>query len=485
MTPRFKFLTPAIPVLSHLIRRSGRFSALAILGFASVINFGGLIDVAEAQPRIVGGTTADADAYPWMVGITRTGFDSESGNFCGGSLIAPRWVLTAAHCVDDATPNEIYAVIGRADLRGTEGETRKIDRIVVHPDYGRTDVPDIALLRLSTASSKQPVSLVPAGSGLASPGTLATVIGWGAVAEDGYGTRRLRETQIPIIGSVSCARAYGGGVDAALEICAGVEQGGRDACQGDSGGPLFVESNQRGDFFQAGVVSWGQGCAQPGFPGVYARVSTLIDWMSDVTGGDLDEAPVPSDAVQTELSANFTVDCQDLTCSFNGKSSTPGVWPINEYVWNFGDGQFDYGRTATHTYDRDGYFNATLHVIDSQGNRTSRSLTAHTVDFASYEPVRYSGFLGNKDAVFEPREGGEWIPQGPLRITLKQSKDSNLYLKLQKYDPAAGKWSLVELAKGEDRRKRIIKNDAEGALYRYRVINKTGSGDYTLTIRHD
>ncbi|MCG7933439.1 MAG: serine protease [Candidatus Thiodiazotropha taylori] len=234
--------------------------------------------------RIIGGEEAQPAAYPWMVSLRHDG----GGQFCGASLVAPDWVMTAAHCVEGENAQGIEAVIGDLDLNQTDqGElTRQINRIVVHPDRSASsDDHDIALLELSSGANLQAVApATPTITNNISAGTPLTVMGWGNMSTSGEEfPNRLQEVQVPLVAQDECRQNYGGSITDNM-ICAGLPQGGKDSCQGDSGGPLVHQID--GDWHQVGIVSWGEGCARPGYPGVYARVGAYSDWITQVTSGD-------------------------------------------------------------------------------------------------------------------------------------------------------------------------------------------------------
>lgn len=246
----------------------------------------------QLTPRIVGGEEAAPGAWPWQVKIDANGF------LCGGSLIDTDWVLTAAHCVVDDVgtvfePDTIEVLAGAHDISISEPsqQSRGVSQIIPHEAYDpSTSDNDIALLKLS-----QPVNL-NARVALISlntednlvAGTPAMVTGWGDLADGGQGPDTLHQVEVPLISNATCnAPDYYDGAITANMLCAGYPQGGKDACQGDSGGPLVIEEGT-GDWLQVGVVSWGNSCAQPKQPGVYARVSNYIDWIQANTtaGGD-------------------------------------------------------------------------------------------------------------------------------------------------------------------------------------------------------
>jgi secreted trypsin-like serine protease len=148
---------------------------------------------------------------------------------------------------------------------------------------------DISLLRLSRASTKTPVKVAGASErALWNPGVLETIAGWGVTQENGDAPTTLQEANVPITDDATCGKAYGD-FDAKTMVCAGYPQGGVDTCQGDSGGPLFGHAAD-GSLRVVGATSFGNGCAQPGYPGVYSRVAdtTLREWIRSQAPGGVD-----------------------------------------------------------------------------------------------------------------------------------------------------------------------------------------------------
>lgn len=245
-------------------------------------------DIEGRKFEIVGGEpVVDKDSYPWMTALVRSGDEPIDGQFCGGSLIAPDWVLTAAHClvrIKD-NPEILYVVLGLLDLAEKPNERLNVQQILIHPNYNRnTSDFDVALLRLAQPSQQKTIAMIPSGDPgkLAAPGTMAIVIGWGALQAGGGRSQKLMKVEVPIMSNAEANIPYQGRVTENM-IAAGYKEGQKDACQGDSGGP-FVVRDENLNLVLGGATSWGIGCARPKFPGIYANLSVLGDWVKGIIG---------------------------------------------------------------------------------------------------------------------------------------------------------------------------------------------------------
>jgi secreted trypsin-like serine protease len=218
---------------------------------------------ATAPEPIVGGTRATEGEFPFMVRLSMG---------CGGALYAKDIVLTAAHCVSaSGSDTSITATTGSVDLQSPNAVKVTSTQVLQAPGYdGRGK--DWALIKLSRPLHLP--TLNTATTQTYDKGTF-TVAGWGATSENGEQQRYLRKATVPFVSDAKCKKSYGSDLTPSDEICAGnVAQGGVDSCQGDSGGPMF-RRDDAGAWIQVGIVSWGQGCAEPGYPGVYSQVSTF------------------------------------------------------------------------------------------------------------------------------------------------------------------------------------------------------------------
>ncbi|XP_027839993.2 transmembrane protease serine 9-like [Aphis gossypii] len=237
----------------------------------------------NVDTKIVGGEPSGVHEYPWMV---RLSYFNQF--YCGGTLINDRYVLTAAHCVKGFFWPLIKVTFGEHDYCNAtrKPETRFVLRSIVGEFSYLNFQNDLALLRLNdrvpmTATIK-PVCLPTDANDTYSNG-VAKAAGWGTLYENGSPSCHLRQVDVPIVDNEECAKTnYTGDLITENMICAGHEMGGKDSCQGDSGGPLMrLMENKR--FEIIGIVSWGHGCARPGYPGVYTRVAKYLPWIKDNT----------------------------------------------------------------------------------------------------------------------------------------------------------------------------------------------------------
>ena len=240
---------------------------------------------AEINPRIVGGTESP-EAYSWMVSIQ----DKMGKHFCGGTLIDNRWVVTAAHCTEDVSAEQIQVVIGIQNLdESDDGETFNVLSITNHANYNNPDEldNDISLLMLAGDSSFTPLEIISSADfNNINEGDLLTTMGWGALKEydssieEGDFPNELNEVQLPMVSPLTCRNTFPNDFSSVDNpLCAGYLAGGKDSCQGDSGGPLIIDVE--GTPKLVGVVSWGYGCARIMSYGIYTNVSEYATWLSD------------------------------------------------------------------------------------------------------------------------------------------------------------------------------------------------------------
>jgi secreted trypsin-like serine protease len=223
-------------------------------------------------PSVVGGVPAADGEFPWMVHLSMG---------CGGALYSNQIVLTAAHCVGGTGQDtSITALLGSNDLNDPNAILVDSTYVYSGPDSGGQTA-DWALIKLATPVDLPtlPIATTPDYDN----GTF-TVAGWGATSEGGSGSDQLMKAEVPFVDDSQCSQAYPNLV-ADEEICAGFwDEGGVDTCQGDSGGPMF-RPDASGAWIQIGIVSWGNGCARPQFPGVYSQVSFFADEIQAAAAG--------------------------------------------------------------------------------------------------------------------------------------------------------------------------------------------------------
>ncbi|XP_074105190.1 uncharacterized protein LOC141531342 [Cotesia typhae] len=242
--------------------------------------------------RVVGGEEALPGRWPWMAAIFLHG-SRRTEFWCGGSLIGPKHILTAAHCTRDQRQRPFAARqftvrLGDIDLERDDEpsspETYTVKAVHAHNKFSRVGFyNDIAILELTRPVRKSPYVIpicLPQGRYQSETfqGARPTVVGWGTTYYGGKESTVQRQAVLPVWRNEDCNDVYFQPITGTF-LCAGYSQGGKDACQGDSGGPLMLRAE--GKWMQIGIVSFGNKCGEPGYPGVYTRVTEYIDWVKD------------------------------------------------------------------------------------------------------------------------------------------------------------------------------------------------------------
>jgi len=250
---------------------------LLVIGLTAVVS--GLPAEKESNVGIdiVGGEETKPHQYPSIVDVRRVS-GSTTYHSCGGSIVNSRWIVTAAHCATGA-PATYEIVAGDHNINVDEGteQRRQVSKIIMHEKYNsRTYENDIAIMEISPPFELNGfvgTAELPEANYVVDKETVA--IGWGRLSSGGASPDKLQHVSVPFVSDAGCRSAYGQDLIYDSMICAGHPDGGKDACQGDSGGPL----NHNGKM--VGLTSWGYGCAQAQYPGVYTETSFFTEWIGD------------------------------------------------------------------------------------------------------------------------------------------------------------------------------------------------------------
>ncbi|XP_072028166.1 uncharacterized protein [Amphiura filiformis] len=267
--------------------------------------------VAPMEPglRVVGGQPAQMGEWPWQAAIYVNNVFQ-----CGASLLTPDWIVTSALCTPFLNDVSVYLIrMGILDLLKVHDNEQRVSvsAVYIHPNYTKPGNDwDIALLKLSspfTITDYVRTICVPPSDmdDLYETGRNHTITGWGHTTEGESEYPPLRQVEVPVYDQDLCREAYAPEPVTENMFCAGYPEGGRDSCSGDGGGPVVTKAGEQ--WFLTGVVSWGNGCARPGYPGVNTRVSAFADWMEPIfTGGEPETRP-------SECSYN-EFQCEDGWC---------------------------------------------------------------------------------------------------------------------------------------------------------------------------
>ena len=276
----------------------------------------GICDDSCIRPKILDGHSASPGDWPWMASLQENG-----EHFCGGVLVAPDVVVTAAHCVEYESAGGFDVVLELNNLAVDQGERFAVAEIAVHPDYDPVELTsDIATLRLAGTSPRSTIQLAhPDDADLFAPGVDATVIGWGLTSEFGSLSDVLLELTYPIVSHdvANAPEAYDGIVIPTM-LPAGLAEGGVGACSGDSGGPLMVPDGS-GGYYLAGIVSWGEGCGAPNKYDVHTRVASFADWVESFLPNSHGTVAFDTDRYRIGDPVTVTVRDSDLA----GHASVP------------------------------------------------------------------------------------------------------------------------------------------------------------------
>ncbi len=299
-----------------------RRTLLAIVSLVAVGMCTPIVAAAPTGARIIGGADASPASWPFIALLAADATPPDPVNqFCGGSLIDRSWIVTAAHCTFQPSPIDVF--VGVTDLGAAAGsQARNVDAVVRHPGYVNDGSfrNDVALLHLDApvvlGPDAQTIDLVaPTDTAAWDPGSPAHVAGWGTTVAPPAASvfvDALQTLDLPILTSADCAN-YGSAFVPSMMLCAGFPEGVQDACQGDSGGPLTVAATDSGQRVLVGAVSWGNGCADAGFPGIYAHLPNFRTFVYGTIGVTSPSGPLNGRVALGQASATVSWDAPTTT----------------------------------------------------------------------------------------------------------------------------------------------------------------------------
>jgi len=243
---------------------------------------------AAPDDRIVGGQEASVGQFPFIASL-KTQLSKWYFHFCGGSALSTTHIITAAHCVDDKRAEAIFVSMGdhNKNIEDENEEMIQAKKIVIHQAFDvRTLENDIAIIKLRTPFAlhprRQTIQMMPETNFLENKGLRLTTLGWGTLSMGGQLPKILNFVELPYIDHATCKSVMKYYSIFEGSLCAGdVENGKIDACQGDSGGPIVYRESEQEPWVLAGLVSWGIGCAKPGYAGIYTNVAHYKEWIED------------------------------------------------------------------------------------------------------------------------------------------------------------------------------------------------------------
>lgn len=327
--------------------------------------------------QIVGGQQTTPYSKPYQVALILNG-----RQWCGGTLISSDWVLTAAHCLDQASTYSLKVRAGAHSIGANDGQTLSVSQIITHENWrsgGYQTGYDIGLIHLASAADRRytPAKLPTQAieSQYANVGSYVTVSGWGLTSNGGQGSDTLREVALPVISNAACSSELQSNVPGSV-VCGGGPNG-TSACNGDSGGPFAVNAN--GEYYSIGTVSWGRACQGAT---AFTRTTSYTDWIERHTGispggPGPDEKPV----------ARFDSNIDGYTVSFKNTSTDDNG--IVSSSWDFGDNSQSSSETdPRHFYTQKGDYIVTLTVTDTKGQKGE---TSSLVKVGDDSPVGCNG----------------------------------------------------------------------------------------------
>ncbi len=253
--------------------------------------------------RIIGGKPAAPSAWPWMTGLVHKHPSINNDLFCGASLIAKNWVLTAAHCVINKSTASFDVIINQVNLDSLPSERLTVERMIIHPLFDNFSLKnDLALIKLKSSSNTQSILVLPPFSFQDKAGKSAIALGWGTTSSNSLEyTTELQQVSLPLINNALCKSSMHNITDDML--CAGDGLGHKDTCSGDSGGPLIVFDDESQTWRQAGITSWGFKCAAAGSYGVYTRLKNYASFISEHICSE--EAALPIVSLKLHIDGNI------------------------------------------------------------------------------------------------------------------------------------------------------------------------------------